>query len=199
MTFRPTLVLAAAICSVGLAHAATPRILPAEDTMGLYRVAQPGHADQTWRVRYQAASRILRAVGTAGQGSGITVLLDLAAGSAHVVLPQMHAVVAVPGLSGLIHKVLDGNGAHFTPLGQATIAGLRCTRYLVLKPKGDGSACITSDGIVLEATGKDKQGALTVTALEIARAPQPAADFTLPQGYSSISLPPSMLAQLLGG
>ncbi|WP_286839721.1 hypothetical protein [Acidiphilium sp. 34-64-41] len=160
----------------GLARAAVPRLLPDHDVMGVYRISQPGR-----------------------QATGVTVLLDLASGSAHVVVPQMHAVVAVPGLSGLINKVLDENGAHFTPLGQARIAGHACTRYLVLKRKGDGTACITQGGVVLAATGKDARGSMSVTALQVADAPQPPGDFVLPQGYSSISLPPQMLAQLLGG
>ncbi len=183
----------------GAAQAATPRLLPDHDVMGVYQITQPGRPSQTWRVRYQAASEMLHAVSVSGQASGVTVLLDLASGSAHVVVPQMHAVVAVPGLSGLIHKVLDQNGARFTRLSEATIAGQSCTRYLVLKPKGDGSACITRGGVVLAATGKNAQGSLAVTALQIVDAPQPPGDFTLPDGYSSISLPPQMLAQLLGG
>ncbi len=189
----------AVVGGCGLARAAVPRLLPDHDVMGVYRISQPGRADQTWRVRYQAASRMLRAVSVAGQATGVTVLLDLASGSAHVVVPQMHAVVAVPGLSGLINKVLDENGAHFTPLGQARIAGHACTRYLVLKRKGDGTACITQGGVVLAATGKDDRGSMSVTALQVADAPQPPGDFVLPEGYSSISLPPQMLAQLLGG
>jgi hypothetical protein len=184
---------------LGVAHAAAPRLLPDHDVMGVYQITQPGRPSQTWQVRYQAASRKLRAVSVAGQASGVTVLLDLATGSADVVLPQMHAVVAVPGLSGLIHKVLDQNGAQFTRLGGATIAGHACTRYLVLKPKGDGSACITQGGVVLAARGKNDQGSLNVTALQMNDTPQPPDDFVLPDGYSHISLPPQMLAQLLGG
>lgn len=198
MKFRKTAIAITAICGISMASAA-PRLIPDHDAMGVYEIAQPGHPTQTWRVRFQAASRMLRAVSLSGQANGITLLLDLAAGSANVVVPQMHAVVAVPGLSGLIHKVLDENGAHFTPLGQATIAGHRCTRYLVLKPKGDGSACITPSGVVLAATGRNKDGSVAITALQIADAPQPSGDFAVPQGYSSISLPPQMLLQLLGG
>ncbi|MDD2876516.1 MAG: hypothetical protein PHT60_06845 [Acidiphilium sp.] len=189
----------AAFAAMGVAHAATPRMIPDHDAMGVYQIAQPGHPTQTWRVRYSAANQMLRAVSLSGQATGIAVLLDLAAGSANVVVPQMHAVVAVPGLSGLIHKVLDRNDSHFTRLGQATIAGHQCTRYLVLKRRGDGSACITPGGVVLAATGKDDRGSLTVTALQMVDAPQPPDDFAVPSGYSSVSLPPQMLAQLLGG
>lgn len=188
----------ATLCSAG-ASPVTPRLIPDHDTMGVYQVTQPGRAAQTWRVRYQASSRMVRAVSLSGNANGITVLLDLAAGSAEIMVPQMHAVVAVPNLSGLIHKVLDNNGAHFTRLGQATIAGHGCTRYLVLKRKGDGTACITQGGVILAATGKDDRGALSVTALQIAETPQPPADFTIPQGYARMSLPPQILAQLLGG
>lgn len=184
--------------TLGTAHAA-PRLVPDHDAMGVYQITQPGKPTQTWRVRFQASSQMLHAVSLSGQAAGITVLLNLAAGSANIVVPQMHAIVAVPGLSGVIHKALDQDGAHFTRLGEATIAGHQCTRYLILKPKGDGSACITRGGVVLAATGKDSKGSAQVTALQIADAPQPPSDFQLPQGYSNISLPPQMLTQLLGG
>jgi hypothetical protein len=195
-------IAAAALLLSGAAIApafAAPRLIPDRDAMGVYQVTQPGKPIQTWRVRYQASSQMLRAVSLSGQATGVTVLLDLAAGSADIVVPQMHAIVAVPGLSGVIHNALDQNGAHFTRLGEATIAGHQCTRYLILKRKGDGSACITRSGIVLAATGKDSKGSAQVTALQIAEAPQPPEDFQLPQGYSNINLPPQMLAQLLGG
>lgn len=198
MTISRTAALAVSLLAIGVAHAA-PRLIPDHDAMGVYRISQPGRPAQTWRVRYQASSERVHAVSLSGQAAGAAILLDLASGSADVVLPQMHAVVAVPGLSALMRKVTDQRGTHFTVLGQATIAGHACTRYLVLQPKGDGSACITPGGVVLEATGKNNHGAVSVQALSMADAPQPAAAFVLPQGYSRIDLPPRMLAQLLGG
>ncbi|MCF3945842.1 hypothetical protein AiwAL_13675 [Acidiphilium sp. AL] len=200
MTIHNTAALAAFLLAMGVAHAAAaPRLIPDHDAMGVYRISQPGKPTQTWRVRYLAASERVRAVSLSGQAAGTAILLDLASGAANVVLPQMHAVVAVPGLSAMMQKVMDNRGAHFTRLGQATIAGRACTRYLVLKPKGDGSACITPGGVVLQATGKNDHGSVAVQALSITNAPQQAAAFTPPAGYSSITLPPQMLAQLLGG
>ncbi|MGC9268548.1 hypothetical protein [Acidiphilium sp.] len=198
MKFSPMMLGLALMVTAGTADAALPRLIPDHDAMGVYQISQPGRPSQTWRVRFQAASRMLHAVSLSGQASGVSVLLDLESGAADVVVPQMHAVVAVPGLSGLIHQVLDQRGAHFTRLGEASIAGHRCTRYLVLKPRGDGSACITRGGMVLAATGRNDHGSLSVTALRIADAPQPPGAFTLPPDYSSVTLPPQILAQLLG-
>lgn len=186
-----------ALLATGTAIAA-PRILPDHDVMGTYRITQPNRPDQTWRIRYEAASRRIRAVSLSGQARGVEALLNLQSGAADIIVPQMHAVVAVPGLSALIHKLTDQQNARFTPLGESTIAGHHCTRYLILKPNGSGAACITRGGVVLRASGKDNHGAMTITALSIHNAPQPPEAFTLPQGYSSISLPPQMLAQLLG-
>ena len=198
MTISRTAALAVSLLAIGVAHAA-PRLIPDHDAMGVYRISQPGRPAQTWRVRYQASSERIHAVSLSGQAAGAAILLDLASGSANVVLPQMHAVVAVPGLSAMMQKVMNDRGAHFTKLGQATIAGHTCTRYLVLKPKGDGSACITPGGVMLEATGKNAHGSVSVQALSMVDAPQPAGAFVLPRGYSNITLPPQMLAQLLGG
>lgn len=203
MKFRPIRFAAALGFGVLLAGSAAaapvPRFIPDHDAMGVYQVEQPGKPVQTWRVRFQAGSRRLHATGLSGQAQGVSVLLDLGSGEAYVILPQMHAVVSVPGVSGLMARVTDERGAHVTRLGEATIAGHRCTRYLVLKAKGDGSACITPGGVILAASGKDTHGAVDVTALSMADAPQPPGYFALPQGYSNITLPPQMLAQLLGG
>lgn len=175
-----------------------PRVIPVHDAMGVYRISAPGKPDQTWRIRFQASTERLRAVALSGQAAGVVILLDLRNGAADVVLPQMHAVVDVPGLSALMNRVLDDRGAKFTPLGPGTIAGHACTRYLVLKPDADGTACITHGGVILAARGKDHHGSVAVEAQTIADAPQPPDAFALPQGYSHISLPPQMLGRLLG-
>lgn len=181
------------------AAAETPRLIPTHDVAGVYRISQPGRPEQTWRVRFEAAGERVRATSLGGTPTALTVLLDVRSGNAELVLPQMHALVNIPGLSGVLQKVTDKAGARFTALGSGTVAGHRCTRYLVLRRDGSGTACITSGGVVLAATGHDSKGKVTVTALSLSEEPQPPAAFEAPQGYSRVTLPPGMVAQMLGG
>lgn len=178
--------------------AATPRLLPDRDASAIYQVSQPGKPEQTWRIRFDAAAGLVRATSLSGTPMPMTALLDLHSGRAQLVLPQMHALVNVPGLSGAMGQVMAMRDAHFTPLGTATIAGYRCTRYLVLRRNASGTACLTPDGFALAASGSDPHGRVSVQALSLHIGPQPAGDFEPPMGYSEVTLPPQMLASLLG-
>lgn len=193
-----TLVLAGGLALPAMA-AAAPRFIPARDVSATYRIEQAGRPAQVWRVRFDAARQLLRARSLEGTPMPLTVYLDLRAGQAEVAVPQMHALVEVPGLSGAIGQVMAARQARFTALGQRTIAGMTCTRYLVLRQGSSGTACLTPEGIALAATGQDRQGRVTVTALSVRVAPQPAQAFAPPQGYARVNLPPAMLAQMLGG
>ncbi|WP_236656447.1 hypothetical protein [Acidiphilium sp. C61] len=177
---------------------AAPRVIPVRDARAVYRVSQPGRPEQTWAVRFDAADGLVRATSLSGTPMPMTVLLDLHDGRAQLVLTQMHALVNVPGVAGAMARVMAMQGAHFTPLGPATIAGMRCTRYLVLRRNASGTACLTPDGFALAAAGGDTHGHVSVEALSLRLAPQPASDFAPPAGYSQVTLPPSMLAGLLG-
>jgi hypothetical protein len=67
----------------------------------------------------------------------------------------------------------------------------------VLNAQGSGTACITKDGVVLHFSGRDTHGSAEVTAVTVRFAPEPAADFAVPEGYSAVTLPPGALAALL--
>lgn len=194
------LALAGTIAATAAAAAPpAPRFVPERDLSATYRISQPGRADQTWQVRFDAAGQRVRARSLAGTPMPLTVFLNLGTGRAEVALPQMHALVEVPGLSGVIGQVMAARDARFTTLGTATIAGLRCTRYLVLRPDGSGTACLTPTGIALAASGHDRHGNVRVRALSVDVASQPAQEFVPPDGYAHVNLPPAMLAQIMGG
>ena len=200
MKFSTKLSLALLTLGVsGAAHAATtPRILPDHDVAVTYRAMVPGQQGGTYRVRYQAFSQRAHATALSGEGAGLQFLLDIPAGSGTLIMPQTHTMVPLPNLSDIIHRVIAAKNAKFTRLGTATIAGHVCTKYLILSPKGDGTACLTKAGVPLAATAKDKHGSLTVTALNVADAAQPPNVFAPPPGYATLNLPPQMLQQLLG-
>lgn len=184
--------------AAGPAWGAVPMFLPDHDIAGTYRLSQPGKPSTTWRVRYSAGAEVARARSLDGAAAGTVILLNMRSRNAIIVLDQMHAVVAVPGVGAVLDRVLTGDGAQFTRLGNAQIAGHDCARYLVLKRGAAGSVCLTRHGVLLAGQGHDRQGAVRITALSVQDAAQPAGAFEPPPGYSQITLPPAMLAQLLG-
>ncbi len=192
------LIGALALIAGGQARAAVPMFLPDHDIAGTYRLSQPGKPATTWRVRYSAGAEVARARSLDGAAAGTVILLNMRSRDALIVLDQMHAVVAVPGVGAVLNRVLTGDGARFTRLGVAQVAGRACTRYLVLKRGATGSVCLTRHGVLLAGQGHDRQGAVRITALSVQNAAQPAGAFEPPAGYSQVSLPPAMLAQLLG-
>lgn len=190
--------LAASWLCAAPAFAAPPRILPDHDVAVTYRVTVPNQSDGTYLVRYQAASQRADVTGLSGEGAGFGFLLDIPAGTGDVIMPQTHTIVPLPDLADIIQRVTNAQGARFTRLGSAVIAGQSCTRYLILSPKGDGTACLTKGGVVLAAAAKDSRGSMKAEALSVSDTPQPPQDFSLPAGYTTLNLPPSMLQQLLG-
>lgn len=192
--------LACAVLAASPAFAASPpRILPDHDVAVTYRVTVPDRSGGTYRVRYQAATRRAHVTGLSGEGQGFAFLLDIPGGSGDVIMPQTHTIVPLPDLGDIIHRVLAARGARFTRLGSAVIAGKPCTRYLILSPKGDGTACLTRGGVPLAANAHDSRGSVQAEALSVSDSPQPPEYFSPPPGYTALNLPPSMLRQLLGG
>jgi hypothetical protein len=173
-----------------------PEFLPSRDVSIAYLVSAPGRPDASYQLTYDATDERAR-IDNPAQGD--YVLVDLLAGSAELVVPALHAIVSAPDLSGLTQQVMDADNARFTPLGPGHYAGLPCEKYLVLNHQGSGTACITPDGVILHFSGADPHGSATVTASSVEYAPQSANAFAKPEGFSEITLPPGVLAQLLGG
>ena len=185
---------------LGLSPAAadtTPLILPNRDVAVAYELAAPGRPDQSYQLEYDAAGQRAR-INNPAQGTYF--LLNLPAGSAQMVVPQLNSVVNAPDLSGLTRQITDaGHNAHFTELGPATYAGMQCQNWLVTSSQGTATACLTADGVALHFAGKNNHGSGEVTATSVTFSPQPDADFSPPNGYNAITLPPGVLQQLMNG
>ncbi len=173
-----------------------PQFLPTRDVTVAYEVSAPGRPDAAYLLAYDAADERARIDNPAAQNY---FLVDLPGGTAQLVVPALHAVVEAPDLSGLTRQVMDADNARFTPLGPGFYAGRGCDKYLVLNGEGSGTACITPDGVILHFAGGDAHGSAVVTATSVTYGPQPAGAFAQPEGYSEITLPPGMMAQLLSG
>ncbi len=171
-----------------------PVFLPTQDVAVTYTLNAPGRAPASYQLEYDAADQRARVDDPA---QGMFFLVDLAAGTAQVVIPAMHSVVAAPDFSNLTGQIADADGARFTPLGHGMYAGLSCDKYLVMNGQGTGTACITPEGVVLHFAGHDAHGSAEVTATAVAFGPQPPQDFSAPPGFIDVTLPPGALAQLL--
>jgi len=182
----------------GAAHADTaPLILPDRDVAITYAFAAPGRPGQSYQLEYGAADERAR-INNPAQGTYF--LIDLSAGSAKMVVPQLNSVVNAPDLSGLTQQITDaGHHARFTLLGSKQYAGLSCQNWLVMSAQGTATACLTTDGVALHFDGKNAHGSGSVTATAVSFGPQPVTDFDPPDGYNAITLPPGVLQQLMNG
>jgi hypothetical protein len=180
------------------AHAeTTPLILPSRDVAVSYQLSAPGRPDQAYQLEYDSNAQRARITNPA---QGTYFLVDLPAGTAQMVVPQLNSVVNAPDLSGLTRQITDaGHHARFTMLQEKAYAGLACRNWLVTSPQGSATACLTPDGVTLHFNGRNAHGSGSVTATAVQFGPQPARDFDPPVGFNAITLPPGVLQQLMNG
>jgi hypothetical protein len=188
---RPT-VLAPLLIGLSLMGAAPdrPPIPPRRDAAVTYQVggaaaqAIPGGVPGLLTVRWDAAGQRLRAE---AEGRTQAVLIDLRTRQGSVIDTGLHAILPLrtpdPG------AMLRLDGARFTRAGQDRVAGATCTNWTVQHPKGNGTICVTADGVPLrgEGTVDGKQGNFVATSIDLS--PQPDALFRAPPGYQTLNLP----------
>ena len=172
-----------------------PQFLPNQDVEVQYTVTAPGQPSQDYDLSFSAESERLRIDDPA---RGLWFLVDLRDASAALVVPQMHVVVTAPDLANLAALLQTAKAARFTPLGEATIAGLRCTRYLVASEQASGTACLTRNGIALAVSGQDSRGSAQVVADHVTEATVPPDNLVPPPDFPSITLPRGTIEALLG-
>ncbi len=194
MPLSPLLLL----LGIGTAQAdVSPLILPSRDVAVIYQLAAPGRPSQSYQFEYDARDQRAR-INNPAQGTYF--LIDLPAGTAQMVVPQLNSVVNAPDLSGLTRQLTDaGHQARFTALGEKQYAGLSCRNWLVVSPQGTATACLTPDGVALHFDGHNAHGSGSVTATAVNFRPQPPGDFAAPHGLNAITLPPGVLQQLMNG
>ena len=174
---------------------AVPQLLPNRDVEVQYTVTAPGQPSRDYDLSFSAESERLRIDDPA---HGLWFLVDLRDASATLVVPQMHVVVTEPDLANLTSILQGAHAAQFTPLGEATIAGLRCTRYRVYSEQASGTACLTRNGIALAVSGQDKRGSAQVVADSVTETTVPPDNLVPPPDFPSITLPRGTIEALLG-
>ncbi len=140
-------------------------------------------------------------------GSGTDFLL-LDRGNERVMLvsPDKGLVFAVSA-GGILHRRLGpDSGLSLQRAGHRVIAGEDCTVWTVQGPSGQGEACVTHDGVVLEGAGQgnrpDSSGRVPaghLVAVAVSYAPLPASLFAPPPGLQEVDLPPSLFRAMVPG
>lgn len=168
-----------------LAADVRPALLPARDAAVTYRVA--GGAGLV-RVAFRGGGGAMR---FEMEGQASYGILDRQAGVLVLVLAGGRLRTDLP-VGDEIERFLHGAAsADYARRGEDVIAGQRCTIWQARAPEGDGTGCLTADGVLLRGTGQDRQGhTVSLEAVDVSYAPLPPAAFVPPAGARRFSPEP---------
>jgi hypothetical protein len=187
-----TVVMAATPISAGMAARADdrPPLLPTRDVAVDYRATAAGRTTNI-HVLYSAGSERLRAEAT-GQSSYL--IIDGHARTAHVVMDRQRSVLDLPFDTERWRGYILSDRATFVRQGTDRFLGLTCTEWKVSGPQGDGSACVTDDGVILHGAASGEApggiaGTGSIQALSVHYGAQPDDVFAVPAGYHAMAMP----------
>lgn len=161
-----------------------PQVTPTRDVAVTYRISGAGPV-QSMRWAWLTAEQLLRMDMDGNPG---WLLINLRDNSALVVMEQQRMALRVPReQAAMLGPNAMRDGARFTRLGTATVAGVPCTTWRVEAAHGEGEACFTEDGVLLRGRGRAGQGDLE--AVEVRYGGQDRARFRLPEGVRVMDSP----------
>ncbi len=162
-----------------------PPAMPLVDATVVYRVAPEGGRTQTVTVRFADGGGLLRIDGADGGGATI---LDRARSRVTVVVDAARAYSVLPTKGPIGDPFMLSASMQYARTGtRETIAGQACDDWRVRSDKGTARACVTPEGVLLQATGVDGSGVNgSITALRVSLAPVPASAFAPPPGYRRV-------------
>lgn len=180
------------------AFAATaPRLIPNRDVditysmnpSVLHQGGAPVGLALRQRLRYSAALHMLR---VDPPTPGMHVTIDYLTGRMSMIRDAQRSVLemaAPPGVKsgpGGLPALAGVAGTVWSQAGHATVAGLACTDWQGKAANGTPiTLCQTGDGVMLRL---DVSGKEVLQATKVVFAPQPAALFTPPHGYTVMTL-----------
>lgn len=167
-----------------------PPLLPTRDVAVDYRATGAGHTTNI-HVLYSAGTERLRAE-AAGQSTYL--IIDGHARTAHVVMDRQRSVLDLPFDTDRWRGFILSDRAKFARLGTDRVLGLACTDWKVSGPFGNGTACVTDDGVILRGAASGEapdghDGTGSIQALSIHYGPQPEDVFAIPAGYRTMAMP----------
>ena len=163
-----------------------PSFPPTRDVAVTYRIsiAAPG-VPHAFEMRFSARTERARL----DADLPAYVLVDLKAHRASIVMDRLGVMVDTPPEAGLEQALVLEDGKRFIRRGSDVVAGLRCTIWEVVADAASGTACVTADGVVLRASGHDRQGrAGSLEATRVTYGRQPEALFVPPPNVQRIEL-----------
>ena len=168
-----------------------PVLQPTQDVAITYRLdgaaadILPGGPAGALRLFWDAQGQRMR---LEADGRPQALLVDLQARGAQIVDSGLRSYVALPVRDAEM-QAITLSGAQMIRRGTETVAGLTCTVWGVQSPRGNGTVCMTADGVALRATGDVDGRRGGFTAMDVRYAEQPSRLFQVPAGYMSFSIP----------
>lgn len=175
------------------AFAQGPLLHPSRDVAVVYHVegtpAAGGPAQaHTIRMFWGKGGEALR---VELDGQPIVALIDFKRQRMEMVISAKQMVLDAALDPRLVPGFVIPDGASAVRGGTDTVAGQGCAVWKLTGPQGGGTACVTTDGVVLRAEGSAAhEGAGQLEAVSVTYAPQPASLFTPPAGFRRMDVKP---------
>ena len=165
-----------------------PKTFPTRDVTVTYQ-SQNGH-DVT--IEFSASARRMRISGMGAPGGYAIIERD--GNEMFIVMPAQQMVMRLPESPQLHNTLSMRTFSGFKRMGSASVAGVSCQLWDVHSSRGEGEICVTRDGVLLRAR---RAGAATpnngmLQAIKVAYHSLPAADFEVPAGYRTMTMPQGM-------
>lgn len=164
-----------------------PPYMPTRDVAVTYRIARVNQTGlREARLYFSASADKERLEQDPTQSYAI---IDPVAKRMTLVMVPRHAYLEVPyDIETAPGFVLSGRMS-FTRIGSETIAGLPCTNWAVKSDTITGTACVTTDGVMLHGQGHDQKGnGSDLLATAVAYAPQPVDLFAPPTNFQKLAV-----------
>ena len=187
---RAGLIVVGVLLAGNAAAQDAPLLLPTRDVAVSYKLIGRG-GPRNLVIRQRAQSRVMR-IETIGQPG--YVLVDRQTQRASLVMDGQGVFGDMAANRVPQEGQLPDDKASFKKRGVASFAGIQCTNWDYSTARGNGSICITDDGVMLRIEALSGNG---LEATTVAFAPQQAAWFTPPAGISrvgSVVAPPPTAA-----
>lgn len=165
---------------------AQPRYLPTRDVTVTYQVSSSQKTIPNTVVAHITPTGDVR-IDTPDRGS---VIYDVGRARAAWILPKGQIYFEIPVRGSLAGALIPQKDARFTRLGTAIVDGIACTNWRVVAQQGNGTGCVTDDGVILRAEGNDAKGETgSVLATNVAFGPSSPEMFQPPPGAHRLDIP----------
>ena len=168
-----------------------PSIAPTKDVTVEYsykatpRNGAPAQQGQS-KIATTAGGKQIRVEGFGPAGY---MIIDRAGGHTMMVMDAQHMYMEMPFDPARAGPFAMRESMKFARKGTDTVAGAKCTVWDVQGDQGNGTVCITDDGVLLRGESSGPDGQVVMTATGVSYAPLAATVFQAPAGYQKMQAP----------